>query len=128
MSLADKLLVIRPLTTKKQREDLIAACATDPVNHPQLFPSHICYMGGEIIGSLSVCVSPLSGIWSHSQKANVRDTLQMVTVARNLTRSLTSSGPALTMCAETSPIYPFMERMDFIKLGPTVLFLLKEGE
>ena len=125
MSLVDRFLVIRPLVTKEQRAALIAAAASDPIGHPQIFPSHICYLGGEIIGSLSCCVTPLSGIWSHSQKSSARYTLEMVNVARNITRSLTSGKTALTMCAETSPIYPFMERMDFKKLGPTVLFLEK---
>lgn len=128
MSLEDRLLVIKPLISEKQRLDLIAAADADPVRHPQLFPSHVCYLGGEIIGSLSVCVAPVWGLWAHSQKSNVRHTLEMASVARNLTRSLTSGKSTLTMCAETSPIYPFMERMDFIRLGPTVLFLVKEGD
>lgn len=127
MSASDRLLVIRPLVNEEQRRALIAAAQTDPIAHPQLFPSHVCYLGGEIIGSLSCCATPISGIWSHSKKSNVRYTLEMVNAARNITWSLTSGKSGLTMCAETSPIYPFMERMDFIRLGPTVLFLGKEG-
>ena len=127
VNLSDKFLIIKRLETEEQRAALIASNETDPIIHPQLFPSHVCYLGGEIIGSLSCCTTPVCGIWAHSKKSNARYTREMFSVARNITRSLTSGKPALTMCAETSPLYPFMERMDFIKLGPTVIFLAREG-
>ena len=126
MSLQDRFLVVRPILTEKQLREVQAAAEADPNGHLPLFPSHACYLGDEIIGSLSCCVTPVSGLWAHSQKSSARTTIEMVNMARNLTRLITNGKKSLTMCAESSPIYPFMEKMDFVKLGSTTVFLVKE--
>lgn len=122
----DPLLVIRPVTTAVQIEAIRAAALADPQGHVPIFPSHVCMLGDEIVGSLSIAASPVMGIWAHSQKSRPRHSLEMFNVARNLMRVVVPGRRCLTMCAETSPLYPFVERMDFAKLGVTTLFLSKE--
>lgn len=121
-------LVVRALKNDVEMEALRAATLADPAGHLPIFPTHGCYLGDEIIGSLSCCATPVSGIWAHSQKSTPRHTREMVNIARNITRQINGGRPFITMCSETSPIYPFMERMDFHRLGPTVIFLGKEDQ
>lgn len=86
MSLSDKLLVVMPITNADQLEQVRLAAIADPIGHVPLYATHYCMVGNDIIGSLSCCAMPVSGIWSHSQKSNVRLTLEMVNTAHNISR------------------------------------------
>ena len=127
MSLSDHLLVVKEITTDELFQRVQAEAAADPNGHIPRFPTHVCTIGGEIVGSLSCCAMPVSGIWSHSVKSNARATVEMVNMARNLSRLITGGKQIVTMCSEKSPIYPYMTKMDFIDIGPTHLFLDQGG-
>lgn len=126
MSTTDKYLILQPILTDQLLQQVQAAAASDPRGHIPIWPSHACYLGGEIIGSLSCCATPVSGIWAHSEKSNARHTREMVNLARSLTLLMTNGKTAITMCSENSPIYPFMEHMNFVNVGSTMLFKNKE--
>ena len=116
-------LIVRPVLSEETLLAVRAAAAADPRGHYPACPTHYATMrDGEIVGSLSVCAVPVSGIWSHSVKMNARRTAELVNIARNLAHAARPGQKVVTMCAETSPIFPHMEAMGFVNIGKTVLF------
>lgn len=118
-----EFLNVRPITTATELGAVRAAAALDPRGHVPVFPTHYAQRGGEIVGALSVCAVSVSGIWAHSEKLQARSTAELVNIARNLAHLMNPGRAIVTMCADTSPIYPHMEPLGFKKLGPTVLFI-----
>ena len=116
------LIVVNPILTPEQLAVVRAAAQADPRGHDPRFATDFATKDGEITGAIACCSLPITNIWSHSQKNTARDTMLLINVARSLTHRINGGRPGLTMCAPNSPIFPFMERFGFVKLGETVLF------
>lgn len=116
-------LIIKPVTSAAEVQAIQEAAKADPRGHYPVCPTHYALRGGEIVGSLSVCAMPVSGIWSHSEKMGARGTAELVNIARNLAHAVSGGKKVVTLCAESSPIFPHMEPLGFKKLGSTVLFI-----
>lgn len=116
------LLITNPILTAEMLQRVRTAAAADPRGHDPRFATEVATKDGEIVGAIACCSLPITNIWSHSEKNHVRDTIMLINIARSLTHRVSGGRPALTLCAASSPIFPFMERFGFVKLGETVLF------
>jgi hypothetical protein len=112
---------VKPIITKAALDAVQAAAAED--SHTLLCPTHIVFRDGEIIGSMSVIAIPLVNIWAHSQKSNVRNTVEIINAARNIGRQKNNGLPVVTICAPISPISPLMPKLGFTKYGDTTIYL-----
>ncbi len=116
------MILLNPILTLEQLERVRQAAALDPLGHDPRFANHVATRDGEIVGALSICNTPLSAIWSHSQKNRAADTMMLINLARSLTHAATGGRAAITACSAGSPIYPHMEKFGFRRIGETVLF------
>ena len=116
------LLLLNPILTPAQLADVRAAAGRDPRGHDPRFANQVATRDGEYIGALNICNMPFSTIWAHSEKCRAVDTMMLINLARSLTHNLTGGRPCITSCTKDSPIYPYMERFGFVRLGETVLF------
>ena len=116
------MILLNPILTPAQLERVRQAAALDPLGHDPRFATDVATRDGEIVGALSICNTPLSCIWSHSQKNRAADTMMLVNLARSLSHRVTAGRPCLTTCSANSPILPYMEKLGFVRLGETILF------
>lgn len=115
-------LVTFPILNVETLARVRAAASQDPTGHDPRFATDYAMKGGQIVGALSICSIPVSCIWSHSTLNGPRDTMQLINIARSLAHRAAPGKPVLTMCSPRSPIFPFMERFHFVRVGETVLF------
>jgi hypothetical protein len=116
------MLEYQDILTPAQLEAVRTAARLDPARHDPRFATHAVLRDGEIVGALSVCRLQVTNIWSHSVLNGAIHTARIIQHARGLTYKAAAGRPWVTMCAAGSPIYPFMERFAFQRLGETTLF------
>ena len=123
-SRSDHFLIVRQIRTAEDTRRVLESAMADAGGHVPMFPTNLCELNGEVIGSLSIGSTPLSGMWAHSQKCSARHTREMANYVRVLSEQLlTPGGRFISMCSRTSPIFPFMEKLGFQAIGETVLFI-----
>jgi len=118
------LISINPIVTPEHFQRLMAAAAAD--NHVPIYPTHAVVKDGEITGSLSICAIPVFTFWSHSQKHNARNSLEVFNLGKNLAFEKSGRRPVLTWCPVTSPLYPFMAKLGFREHITTTHFLQED--
>lgn len=116
------MLLINPILSAETLAKVRAEAAADPRGHDPRFATDVVTKDGEIVGALAVLSLPVTNVWIHSQKCRAADSMFLVNYARSLTHRLAAGQKALTLCAPASPLFPFMEKFGFVKLGETVLF------
>jgi len=95
-------------------------CATKD-GHDVRFATHLVEKAGEIVGYLSLCATPVVGIWLDTEKTKAIDSIHVQQLYETILRHI-GVREYLTACTEESPFYPQMERLGYEELGKTVHF------
>lgn len=73
----------------------------------------------EIVGAFTLSY-PFLSIWMHTKRACARDSLFVLQIAENLCSA--KDGKALILlCADSSPLFPFIQRLGYTNLGQTII-------
>ena len=105
--------------TKEDVAPLMAAAKDD--NHSVLFPTHVIKSGGDIVGYISICNTPIVNVWVDSKKVGAMDTMRMLDVIDGSLR-MRGTPEYIMPCAKSSPFFPNMERLGFSPIGENVWF------
>ena len=111
------MIDIRPIRTPDELDALHKAAADD--NHMLAWPSHHIMQKGETVGALSILPTVL--VWLHTEKAKVRDALQVQSFYEGLVAN--SSRCVVVPCVLNSPLLPYMTKTGYIDLGKIQLFV-----
>jgi hypothetical protein len=109
---------LRPLAGPADLERLAAAARAD--NHIVVGPSHVIDRGGEVVGYASLGVVPMLHTWVATGKVGPRESLGLLNCGEMLLANL-GHRHVILPCAETSPFWPHIERLGYVKLGVTTL-------
>jgi hypothetical protein len=114
-------LVTRPIRNQAELKALVEAAAGD--NHVPLFPTHLVWRGGEIVGYLSLLNTPVVNYWSHSQKMRGRESLEFIRWAEAMAACQVPQ--IIVPCAVDSPFFKLMPEMGYTLVGHTAFFVKK---
>lgn len=109
----------KKIDTPEERQAVVDAAVAN--NDNMVFPSHVAYKNGEIIGGYSLNVVPAVMCWTHSEKATARDSLQ---IKRCIDSVMSDRGNKIymTACNSDSPYYQHMEKFGYHPIWPTNIF------
>lgn len=110
---------IVPLTTPEEVERMRLAGEAD--NHGTGYFTDAVLRGPEIIGGFSLMATPYVNWWMHSQKAGLRDSLQVMNTVEWGMRRLKQRDLYVPV-SDDSPYHQHMERLGYNKLGEFTLF------
>lgn len=97
-----------------------AAAAAD--NHATIAPTHVMMKGEKILGYLSLNGMPNVHAWFDTKHPHAADSLKMIEMGELVLREHGMTAFSL-LCAEESPFTPHLQRLGFVKMGTTVLYL-----
>lgn len=110
---------IIPLLTPEQHERMRQAGAAD--NHKTGYFTDAVLRGQEIIGGFGIKAAPHVNWWMHSQKAHLRDSMQVMNTVEYAMRRL-GHHELFVPVSKDSPYYPHMERLGYTAVGDYTLF------
>jgi len=83
--------------------------------HEVVLPSHVVERDHQMIGYLSVGVIPTVIVWLDSDRANVRDSMAVMTFYENAISDRGGSH-VIIPCSEKSPFRPYIENVGYVDL------------
>jgi len=116
------LVPLRALPTPPAKTAAAIQTAARADNHEAIAPTHAMLKGDKIIGYLSVNGMPNVHAWFDTKNPHVMDSLKMIEMGELVLRENGITAYSL-LCAEESPFAPHLERLGFVKLGTTVLYI-----
>jgi len=110
---------IVPLKTPQEHEHMRQQGAAD--NHKTGYFTDAVLRGDEVIGGFGIMSAPHVNWWMHSEKANLRDSLQVMNTVEYAMRRQ-NQNELFVPVSDDSPYYQHMERLGYKPVGNYTLF------